>query len=169
MLGTLKQGLNHTNAVENMRRHKNRTEPFLESPDICPRHLETIGALPSISRKKMLIVDDYEPIIEFLEGVFKNIALVETAMDGEEALRKTREHYFDVIISDVNMWGISGIEFYKRAFENDPAIGERFLFLTGFPKPETIDFFLQNNLRYITKPTTVEEVKQTVNEIIGSA
>jgi YesN/AraC family two-component response regulator len=169
MFGTLKEGLNYTKAVKNIRQHTNRTETFLESPGVCPRHFETFRPLSSVSRKKMLIVDDYEPIVEFLGGVFEKIAIVETAMDGEQALRKTKDQHFDVIISDVNMWGISGLEFYKRAVENDPSIGERFLFLTGFPKPETIDFFLQNNLRYITKPATVEEIKETVNEIIASA
>jgi CheY-like chemotaxis protein len=169
MFGTLKEGLNYTDAGENIRQHKNRMGTFLESPGVCPRHFETFRPLSSVSREKILIVDDSEPIVEFLEGVFENTAIVETAMDGEQALRKTKDHHFDVIISDVNMWGISGIEFYKRAVENDPAIGERFLFLTGLPKPETIDFFLQNNLRYMTKPFTVEEIKKTVNEIIASA
>jgi CheY-like chemotaxis protein len=167
MFDTLKQDLNYTNAVENIRQHTNRIETFLESPSVGWRHLETFRPLPSVSRRRILIVDDSEPIVEFLEGVFENTAIVETAMDGEQALRKTKDHHFDVIISDVNMWGISGIEFYKRAVENDPAIGERFLFLTGFPKPETIDFFLQNNLRYMTKPFSVKEIKQTVNEIIA--
>ena len=113
MLSTLKQGLNYPDALENIGRHKNRTETFLESPSIGWRHLETNRALPLVSSKRILIVDDSEPIIEFLGGVFEDTGIVETAMDGDQALRKTKEYQFDVFISDVNMWGIFGIEFYR--------------------------------------------------------
>ena len=154
-------------AAEDIQQHKTRIETFLESQTIGRRHLETIRALPSVRREKILIVDASEPIVEFLASVFGEVAIVETALDGEEALKKTKEHDFDVIISDVHMLGISGIEFYKRAVETNPDIGERFLFLTGFPKPETLDFFVKNNLRYMTKPVTIQEIKQAVNEARG--
>lgn len=156
----------YTGAVEDIQQHKKRIEDFLGSLPIGRRHLETIRALPSVSPKKILIVHDTEAIVEFLAALFKNIAIVDTAIGGEGALRKTEEHEYDVIISDVNMRDISGMEFYKRASQIHPGIGNRFLFLTGFPKPETMDFFLENNLKYIIKPGTIEELRRAVNKIM---
>jgi CheY-like chemotaxis protein len=158
-------GLEFEKAVVNIQQHKKLIETFLESLPAGRQHLETIRALPPVRPEKILIAVESEPRVKFLAGLFEHVAIVETASDGKEALRKTREHYFDVIISDADIWGVSGIEFYRQAAERDPGIGERFLFLTGFSKPETLDFLSENNLRHLIKPATIEELKKAVSEI----
>jgi CheY-like chemotaxis protein len=154
-------------AAVHIQEHKKRIEKFLDSPTAGRRHLEIIRALPSVWTKTILIVIESEPIVNLLAGLFENAEMVETATDQEEALKKTKEHYFDAIIADADIWGISGLEFYKRAAENDPGIGERFLFLTGFSKPGTIDFLIENNLRHLIRPLTVDELRKAVNEVMA--
>jgi CheY-like chemotaxis protein len=58
-------------------------------------------------------ISDSQPIGEFPASVFERAAIIETVIDVEKALRKTKENQFDVIMSDVNMGGIFGIELYK--------------------------------------------------------
>jgi hypothetical protein len=167
VVSTLKNtGREFQEAAANIQDHKKRIEAFLGSTVHGRRHLEIIKALPSVWPEKVLLVVEFEPIADFLAGVFDNVAMVETAVDEQGALKKTKENYFDVIIADADIWGVCGTAFYKRAVENDPEIGERFLFLTGFSNPETIDFLVENKLRHLIRPVSVAELEQAVGEIM---
>ena len=77
-----------------------------------------------------------------------------------------REHYYDIIISDVDIPVMSGIDLFKQAARQDPGIGRRYLFLTGESSPETISFFDKNNLRYLIKPAHLDEIEQSVSDIL---
>jgi DNA-binding response OmpR family regulator len=117
-------------------------------------------------KKRMLIVEDSEMIVELLKNFFKNKYIVEIAVNGEEGCRKTNIQYFDIIISDISMPVKNGIEFYKQASKQDPNIGKRFLFYTGLPAEYGV-FFEKLNLRYMTKPTSLVEIEQTVEDILS--
>jgi two-component system response regulator MprA len=63
----------------------------------------------------ILVVDDDAEIVSFLRrGLIFEGYLVETARDGEEALTKLREKEPDIVILDVMMPGIDGLEVCKR-------------------------------------------------------
>ena len=63
-------------------------------------------------KKKILIVDDEEMIREFLESVLKSKKNYNclTAKSGEEALEVIESEKIDLVISDVKMAGMDGIE-----------------------------------------------------------
>jgi DNA-binding NtrC family response regulator len=117
-------------------------------------------------KKRMLIVEDSEMIVEILKNNFENKYIVETAANGEEGCRKTNIQYFDIIISDISMPVKNGIEFYKQASKQDPNIGKRFLFYTGLPA-EYGGFLEKLNMRYMTKPASLEEIEQAVEDILS--
>ncbi len=118
-------------------------------------------------KNKILIVDDEPGIVYFLKAILEKDGPVETAENGQEALQLTMRHYFDVIISDIDMPILNGIEFYKQAIAMDYNIGKRFLFITGEPSPEDIDFFAKNNLTYMIKPVSVNEIEEAIHKITG--
>jgi DNA-binding response OmpR family regulator len=65
--------------------------------------------------KKILIVDDEVDLMEMISFIFKTRGFdVQTARDGQEALEKARVFSPDLIILDVNMPGMGGVEFYSR-------------------------------------------------------
>lgn len=64
--------------------------------------------------KKVLIVEDYESIQNLYVDAFIRAKFeVETAHSGDEALQKTKHQEFDIILLDILMLGLSGIDFLK--------------------------------------------------------
>jgi len=72
-------------------------------------------------KDKVLLVDDDAMILAGLKRHLRNKFRIETALSGEEALKKIEENGpYAVIVSDYSMPGINGIEFLCRAKETDP-------------------------------------------------
>lgn len=81
---------------------------------------------------KVLIVDDERTFGEALEvalGREKDLRIVHVATDGSQAVEAVSEHRPDVVIMDVSMPGMSGIEATRRIRETDP--NTRVLILSG--------------------------------------
>ena len=83
---------------------------------------------------KILVVDDEEHIRQGISRFIlsKNFldAQVQTARDGEEALRMIPEEYPDIVISDVVMPGMGGLKFARRVFEQHPAV--KIIVISGY-------------------------------------
>jgi CheY-like chemotaxis protein len=170
IVNTLKQSSrSFEDAAAKIQNHKIQIQSFFEALPDGQRYLKKIEQLPSVWETKILVVDDSEPIVELLKAILGRQGLVKTAQHGKEALEKTAEHYFDVIVSDIDMPILNGMEFYDRAVETDAKIGERLLFFTGALTPERLAFFEKNNLQYLVKTVTVHEIKQAVAKIIKRA
>lgn len=72
-------------------------------------------------QKTILIVDDNDEIRTYIKGIFKSTYCVIEADNGYDALVLTKSEYPDLIISDILMEGLDGIELCKEIKE-DPAI-----------------------------------------------
>jgi CheY-like chemotaxis protein len=149
-----------------IQQHKEQIERFLESIPDGRKHFEKVRQLPDVWRKGILIVEDDPAVAELLSAVLAGEGVVETAENGEKGLKKTSEQYFDVIVSDVDMPIMSGIEFYEKATRKDTGIGKRFLFFTGQPTPENLAFFAKYHLRYMIKPSGIDDIRTAVHDIM---
>lgn len=149
-----------------MQTHKDGIEKFIESLPFGEKYMSRIRELPQVWQKKILVVEDSTLVIQTLSAIFKKEFIVDIAENGKEALKKVNEQYFDVIVSDINMPSLNGIDFYYRAAKRDPDIGERFLFFTGVVNSKLADFFSTNNLRNLQKPASIEKLRQTVIDIV---
>ena len=125
-----------------------------------------ISNLPSLWNERILVVDDFEPILRTVSDFFREERTVDTARNGKEALNKVINYYYDVIISDVQMPLMDGIEFYKEACKAVPGIGRRFLFYTGSLEHEHIRFFHEHCLKFLQKPSSCRELEQAVKELL---
>lgn len=74
--------------------------------------------------------------------------------------------YYRAIISDIRMPVMDGVEFYNKAVEAYPGIKNRFLFYTAFAENEYKSFFEKNNLRYLSKPSGIKDIKHVVTDIL---
>jgi DNA-binding NtrC family response regulator len=84
----------------------------------------------------ILIVDDERSICELLEITFrKDGHRVEIATGGEAARRSLESKIFDIIISDIRMPDMSGVDLLQYAKEVSPSTV--FLLITGVPTVET--------------------------------
>lgn len=163
--------LSHTSrkfeeAAANIQEHKQRIETFLESLPDGDKYLEKIRGLPAVWEQKVLVVEDDAVIAELLSTILSREYVVETAANGKQGLEEIRRHHFDVIISDMNMPVMDGLEFFQQALKVDDRIRERFLFFTGYPTPETISSLEKYNLRYLTKPTDLGLITEVVREMM---
>lgn len=149
-----------------IQQHKNDIEKFLSTLPDNQQYLEIIRQLPPVWKPRILVVDDSAPIAELIRDMLSSEGTVELAKNGTEGVKKTRDNYFDVIISDIDMLAMDGIEFYQEVARQYPNIGRRFIFHTGVSSAEYTAFFTENNLRYIIKPARVDKIKQTVADII---
>ncbi len=131
--------------------------------------LEKINSLKDLWREKILVVDDDDMIAELLRIILEDEGLVTVARDGEEALGLLGKGYYALIVSDVDMPGLSGIDFFKKATAAYPNIKDRFLFFTGNSEEGRISFFRENSLRYILKPASVTDIKKAAAGILSKA
>jgi len=149
-----------------MQGHLKHIMDFLETRPEGSSLLEEIRHLPPVWREKILIVEDSPALMLMLERVFSRDFGTVTAENGREGMEKLKENYFDVVISDIDMPVMNGIEFFRRAVENDPLLARRFLFFSGLISEEhkkVIDAF---GVASLQKPASIAEIKKKVAEIL---
>jgi len=108
---------------------------------------------------RVMVVDDEENIRDVLSSYLNSLGYdVVGAHDGEDALSKFRPGGFDLIISDLLMPSIDGLELLKKIRERDKDV--IFLMITGYPSIETaVEAIKKGAYDYITKPFHMEDVK----------
>jgi CheY-like chemotaxis protein len=149
-----------------MQAHKRHIENFIGNLPEGKAYLLTMRRLPVVWQTRILVVEDYAGVRDFLIAVLSAEGDVDTAENGKEALEKTRERYYDVIVSDVYMPVMNGIEFFEAASRIDPRLAERFLVLTGYPTDETAEFIKKNRLRYLQKPMQLHDLTSAVKALL---
>ena len=155
-------------AAVDIQRHMRKIQRFIESdPEVCD-FLERSRSLPSVWQEKLLVVDDDKMTRNLLEAVIVAEGEVETATDGEEALEKIREKYFEIIITDLDMPRMNGIELYEKALEMFPAIRDRFLFFSGSLEESHLSFFRENDLRHLEKASPVKKIRKAVADVLST-
>jgi len=110
--------------------------------------------------ERLLIVEDEETLRESLKRVFIREGYdVEAAADAESALGFLREHSCDLIITDIILPGIDGIELLKRCREQNPE--QLIIVMTAFASLETaVEALRGGAYDYIIKPIIHEEIKR---------
>jgi len=116
---------------------------------------------------KILYVDD-EPInLKLFEINFAKKYDVFIANDGFQGLELLdKESGIIVIISDMKMPQMNGIEFIKKAKERYP--DKKYYILTGFEITSEIREALNTGLilKYFSKPFNIKEIDKTINDVI---
>jgi response regulator RpfG family c-di-GMP phosphodiesterase len=121
------------------------------------------GASPA---PRILVVDDEPNVLLVLERVLERAGFdATTAPDGETALRLFRERGADLILSDLVMPGMDGIELLRRARELDRGVA--FILLTGVSSIQDVASALELGAdHYLRKPFDVEEVRFAVDRAL---
>jgi two-component system response regulator AtoC len=112
---------------------------------------------------RVLVVDDEEPLRRLLQKELSRKGFsVEVAPDGGEALDLLKDSAYDVVLLDIMMPGVNGIEVMKRLKEDSsaPAI----IVLTGKATVETAVEAMKNGAYdYLTKPYKLDELIIIIN------
>jgi YesN/AraC family two-component response regulator len=86
--------------------------------------------------------------------------------NGIEAVEMLEKMDFDVIVSDVKMPGMGGMDLGKWISENKPDCMERFVLITGAIDAEIEKFSMDYGCHHMTKPFKVEEIMKKVAIIV---
>lgn len=106
---------------------------------------------------KILVVDDDEMTCHFLSHILAQQGfLLETASDGEQALELLKEKPFDIILLDIEMPGLNGLETLKRIRKNYLKKDLPVLMVTANDQStEIIQAFDMGANDYVVKPLDV--------------
>lgn len=115
---------------------------------------------------RILVVDDELSMREFLSILLEREGYqVEVAACAEDALRQMETSLFDLVLSDVNMPGLGGIELLSRVKQLSPETGV--LMITAFSAAEqAVEAMKLGAYDYISKPFKIEEIKQLVKNAL---
>ena len=116
--------------------------------------------------ERLLIVEDEETLCESLKRVLSREGyVVDVAYSAESALEIFDGGFYDVIITDIILPGITGIELLKRIKEQVP--GQIVIITTAYASLETaVEALRTGAYDYVVKPVMHEEIKQIVKNAL---
>jgi DNA-binding NtrC family response regulator len=116
---------------------------------------------------KVLVVDDEQSMCDFMEIMLsKEGYKVDKANSGKEAISKTNSKSYDLIIADLMMPTMSGLELLKEIKSQNPR--QDFIVMTAFASVDTaIEAMKQGATDYITKPFKVDEIKIVIDKSLS--
>lgn len=129
----------------------------------------TLDKEDEMSKKILLIVDDNKDIRDYIHSCFESEFKILSAEDAETALNIAQKQLPDIIISDVMMEGMSGIDLCRKIKQNEDTNHIPIILLTAksspFDKKEGYDAGADS---YITKPFYSEILKTRVHNLIAA-
>jgi ATP-dependent Lon protease len=117
-------------------------------------------------KPRILVVDDEEPVRKNLEYILKkeNYTVV-TAASGLEALEKLEVTEFDVVLTDLKMEKVNGIEVLERTKAKYP--NTQVIIVTAYASVESaIEAIKRDIFHYIQKPFRLDEVRTVVKQAL---
>jgi DNA-binding NtrC family response regulator len=121
-----------------------------------------------LNKENILIVDDDINILELIQRHLQSLNYhTYKAISVKEALEILKDTSIDLLITDLQMPGVDGLELIKYATEHYPKIPK--LVVTGFPSIDgAFEVMKSGNTDYITKPFTKEELKSAILKTLES-
>ena len=122
-----------------------------------------------VAAARILIVDDEPTILEFLSHLLAAEGhQVETVDNSRDALEMIKNRRYSLILSDIKLPDMSGIELYQHIQKIAPSLTKRVIFITGDVNgTNTSKFLTENKAHYITKPFNIKQLKEELNRVLG--
>src|SRR4030065_460485 len=114
----------------------------------------------------ILIIDDEKIALRNLEHVMKKEGYsVVSTQSGQNALKHLEEQYFDVVLTDLRMEKVDGMQILKKCRELHP--DAEVIMITGYATLESaVNAMKHGAFYYIAKPFKLDEVRKIVKEAI---
>jgi len=114
--------------------------------------------------ESILVIDDDEDFLKILTILLKREGYnIETASTGKEALEKTADNFYSLILIDRKLPDMDGVHLVTKIQDTDPKM--RKVIFTGFPSlnnvQQAIDFGVD---AYLTKPIDPIEILNTIKD-----
>ena len=116
--------------------------------------------------KRVLIIDDEKNIRLMLSECIESLGVqVDTAVSGEHGLEKFFSEAYDLLLLDIKMPGIDGMEVLRRVKKSKP--DQRVAMITAHGSIETaVEAMKLGAVDYLRKPFTPTEIRMTVSSML---
>jgi len=117
-------------------------------------------------KNRILVLDDEEIIQQLLVRTFSEDRYqVEAAEDSDAALKRMKEELFDILITDLRMPKVSGMDVLKEVKRINPHT--EVIIITGYPTIETaVEAVKMGAFDFICKPFDLEQMKTAVGKCL---
>jgi len=114
----------------------------------------------------ILIVDDQKGVRRLLEEVFKKDGWeVSTAVDGTEAVTLAIQHEPDIILMDMKMPNMNGLEASQKIIEKNPRLS--IIMMTAYGEMEVVRAALDSGVKKcVTKPFDIIYLREMVTDLV---
>src|SRR5438067_10855712 len=121
--------------------------------------------MTSATALRVLAVDDNSSLLRFLVSAFSASGCAVTAAPtAEEALDRIDADTFDLVVSDIKMPGLSGLDLLRAVKGKQPATPV--VLITGAPSVNSAVFGLRHGAYdYLPKPFSIREVQQLLSRV----
>jgi ATP-dependent Lon protease len=150
-----------------------RAERLLEAQHYGLKHVKerileylAVRTLCSLQTSQVLVVDDEEIARTNLEYILRKEGhQVSTAANGLEALEKVKAQEFDVVLTDLKMEKMDGLQLLESVKQIAPHT--EIIMVTGYATVSTaVDALKKGAAHYLSKPIKLDELRTTVREIV---
>ncbi len=126
-------------------------------------------AVKSGAPAKILVVDDETAITDLLRGCLSEKGYqVTTATNGREALEALRAEEFDLVLTDLRMPCLDGLQLLKAAKDINPRLPV--IFISGYGEAKTVVTALKAGAEnFLAKPLDLELLEQVVEQTLSLA
>ncbi len=133
------------------------------------QHVQQPRDMHQLHSGRILLIDDDEQVARAVSRGLRQLYAVDTAHDGASGLRELTMHpprYYDVIICDVMMPGMSGADFYHEALLTRPEVEETTIFMTGGVFSGDERTFIDSGVRWLEKPVPLQELSAIIEALM---
>jgi CheY-like chemotaxis protein len=157
---------NFRQAISDIDQHRQHVQEYVSSLPDGEAFLEKLRKLSPVWSRRILIVEENFAVARMLEALAMDDAEVLIASNGEEGFALIEKGHFDLVVSEVELPNMNGIEMYNKAVAVDPALEGRFVFFTSTENPEHLSYLCSLNAIVLPKPSPVKSICKAIDEIL---
>ena len=124
------------------------------------------------SKKRVLVADDDQDLLSVTKSVLEFAGFkVDTAVNGEDALKRIKKRTYDLLILDMIMPKLDGVKLFQMLKKSKKYASIPVLFISGYPDRIELDGQLKEIGEkadgYITKPIKTRDFIEKVKSLVG--
>jgi two-component system, NtrC family, response regulator PilR len=122
--------------------------------------------MPDVTKPQILVIDDEVSMLELLEILLNKEGYhVTSAESGQKALSLLKQHVYDLLLCDIKLGDINGIEVLKQAKEKNP--DTVVIMISAYSSTENaVEAMNEGAYDYVPKPFDNEELKHTIKNAL---
>ena len=126
--------------------------------------------VPRLDGQAILIVEDESALASAMAESFADAGyLVDRAGDGEEALARLEGGHYDLIICDLKMPRMDGMQFYRALADQYPELTSKIMFVTGDVIAIDAERFLaESGCQWLPKPFRINELLRAARSLLAA-